>query len=641
MKNGLKDLNFKKFSHVLSWLWLAGLFFVFVLFVIKRSDFYIDSDMSSELILSKLLSEEHGILSKNWYYSTELRVINTQLVYSFLFLFTGSYKFVRIAGTVILAVLMLLSYYFFCSSADLKEYFPVTAAFLIVPFATEYRDFVLMGTYYVPHIALSFIILGLIIRAEKTDKKKTVLLILSGVVSFLAGLGGPRQVFVLFIPLSVCALWYLYKGIKRNGETACICEKMGLKGIFVSVAAGVFGYLANVIVLGKIYDFSTWGLMEYTPFSLERFTEVIQGYLTALGYRAGDLFTYLTVTNGIAACLAVFIILYFVWLFGKGEKDKTEMFTGIYFIAAFICFTLLYSLTDMHYGARYAYPFIMAGLLPAMAFTLKNHGFSERLSVAFGIVLLTMVTVSGGFIYGESANAADGNGAKKDVMNIMLSEGYNTGYATFWNANVITELSNGQIDMYSWSFDLPDVSKADDLYEWLQLKSHFTNTPDGKLFILLAHDEVHEISLWNFLEKLEPFYINSEYVVYTFDSYEDMIKSLSDYSYDLGNDVYLDGGYSEGDKWIIEADGAIRGPYTPIYNGRYILEIEGENVDGLFVEEAFDLNGESLNISETERTPSAVTYEINAAVSQAFVNIFIQNESNTEITVTDYSVIRQ
>ena len=61
-------------------------------FLSTRSHLMLDSDMSSELILGKLLAEEGGILSTNWYYSTELRVLNTQLVYKLLFTFTDDFS---------------------------------------------------------------------------------------------------------------------------------------------------------------------------------------------------------------------------------------------------------------------------------------------------------------------------------------------------------------------------------------------------------------------------------------------------------------------------------------------------------------------------------------------------------------------
>ncbi len=39
----------------------------------KCGTYFIDADMSSELVLARQLSREGGILSKNWYYSSELR----------------------------------------------------------------------------------------------------------------------------------------------------------------------------------------------------------------------------------------------------------------------------------------------------------------------------------------------------------------------------------------------------------------------------------------------------------------------------------------------------------------------------------------------------------------------------------------
>ena len=68
---------------------------------------FLRSDDSSELVMSRLLSKEGGILSGNWYYSTELEILNTQLVYSLLFHFTSDFKFVRIAGQIILTILFL------------------------------------------------------------------------------------------------------------------------------------------------------------------------------------------------------------------------------------------------------------------------------------------------------------------------------------------------------------------------------------------------------------------------------------------------------------------------------------------------------------------------------------------------------
>ena len=49
---------------------LGGLLGIFINFMYKYSNCYLNADDSSELILAQLLSNEKGILSKNWYYST-------------------------------------------------------------------------------------------------------------------------------------------------------------------------------------------------------------------------------------------------------------------------------------------------------------------------------------------------------------------------------------------------------------------------------------------------------------------------------------------------------------------------------------------------------------------------------------------
>ena len=59
----------------------------------------LDSDASSEMVLAQQLSQNGGILSRDWIYSTELRVMSTQLVFAPLFLlfsFPGNGIFILI-----------------------------------------------------------------------------------------------------------------------------------------------------------------------------------------------------------------------------------------------------------------------------------------------------------------------------------------------------------------------------------------------------------------------------------------------------------------------------------------------------------------------------------------------------------------
>ena len=75
----------KLLLKALPWVWLALMFVIYIVYLNAHATQHLDSDMSSEMVLAKLLAGEGGILSENWYYSTELRVLNIQIVLSFFF----------------------------------------------------------------------------------------------------------------------------------------------------------------------------------------------------------------------------------------------------------------------------------------------------------------------------------------------------------------------------------------------------------------------------------------------------------------------------------------------------------------------------------------------------------------------------
>ena len=91
----MNDKQKKKFT-IVSGMFFALVFIGFVWFIRTRMTFLLNSDDSSELILGQLLANENRLLSKSWYYSTELRVVNTQIFYAFFFKIFHSWHRVRI-----------------------------------------------------------------------------------------------------------------------------------------------------------------------------------------------------------------------------------------------------------------------------------------------------------------------------------------------------------------------------------------------------------------------------------------------------------------------------------------------------------------------------------------------------------------
>ena len=101
-------------GRYLPWLVFAGTLFVLVFFLARYTVYTLNSDASSELVLAKHLADQGGgLLSKNWYYSTEVKVLCDQLAFELMFFFTDNWRIARMGGTLILIGLMLLSLYSF------------------------------------------------------------------------------------------------------------------------------------------------------------------------------------------------------------------------------------------------------------------------------------------------------------------------------------------------------------------------------------------------------------------------------------------------------------------------------------------------------------------------------------------------
>ena len=81
---------------------------------IISQDHWLDSDMAAEMIFSRILSEENHIFSTtNWYYSTEFRVLYTQLIMGPLFRICNNWHVIRTITNLVFYGLMLASYYYF------------------------------------------------------------------------------------------------------------------------------------------------------------------------------------------------------------------------------------------------------------------------------------------------------------------------------------------------------------------------------------------------------------------------------------------------------------------------------------------------------------------------------------------------
>ena len=121
----------------------------------------------------------------------------------------------------------------------------------------------------------------------------------------------------------------------------------------------------------------------------------------------------------------------------------------------------------------------------------------------------------------------DETGELRQITVLLEETGYREGYASFWNGNVITELSNGAIVIRCWgsttSVDWRDIAHV---YPWLQAKAHGCTTPQGAFFLLFTSAQAETNTIARQLDEQRIIYRSDNYVIYGYDDYQTLLNGL-------------------------------------------------------------------------------------------------------------------
>ena len=499
-----------KLRRAVPWLVLAGCFAALCYFEWRNVGDLLDSDMASDLIYARLLAQEGTFFSPNWYYSSELRVFANHLSFTPLFLITQDWRLVRGLGSMLTYALFVLSLYAPLSQVGLRRQYPLVAAAMLLPLSVMYFHYSFVGTFYTHNYILSFWLMGLTLgQSEASGRARAWRLILLGALSVAAGLCGLR--FLLFSSLPLCAsALYLWA---RAGRAAGPRTRRLAWGSLLSLGAMAAGAAVNLLVLSRLYTFQTFAEVTYTSFQPEAAGEFLRNLLSLLGFpENGSLFSPALAPAALSLLLLA-LIAWASWsalrapapgaaaaqsaiLAQPGEAAAPspaetdapgDRVLALFFLAAAVMHIGLLSLTSMPRNAYHFLP-ISVYALPLAACALKRLPWPGRWRAALAGVLACLLAATSAVNY-PYFSRRDVTYEPRMALESLLAEGYDCGYATFWRANVLTELSGGEVEMYCLEGPYDGPEAFDNLFPWLQLKAHDDTPPEGKVFVLLSKYE--------------------------------------------------------------------------------------------------------------------------------------------------------
>lgn len=181
----------------------------------------LDSNTSDFVHRGWLMVQNHDVLLRDYYRTTELSLLGQHWAYALFFLFIEDWTLVRILGTVLMQSLYVPSFLYMGRQAGIRKPVRVAcAALLLAPFSTAYARLVLYHCYYILFMVESFLMAGLTLhtlRLWQQGRKALLPGLLLGVAWVLAGLNGVRQMMIVGAPLLLFGLIRLIQALNEHG----------------------------------------------------------------------------------------------------------------------------------------------------------------------------------------------------------------------------------------------------------------------------------------------------------------------------------------------------------------------------------------------------------------------------------------
>ena len=523
-------------------------------FLHAKIDMIIDADEASELVLAKLLSEERSLLSTNWFYGNELRILDVEIINSLLFMITDNWHVVRFASCTIHFLLFMAMYFVLCKAAGITDMYSCSALIFAVPFSETYFLYALIGSY-IPHFLFSFGIWAVLFRyidlKERAGNRKAIagtssinwrtkaLPLLTILIAVFAGLEGARQFQILCVPLVIVLIVLaFFSAQEENPIRSSYFPYMGLLAVFCT-AEGVSYFVGNK-VLHNIYTYYSWDDVRFRYFNYEWLPELINGWVGNHGYQDGFVFSSIIIRNLAAAIWIMMTIIsagYGIGHFIRIQKDETADRTvalkyfllAVYYVGASVAYILFYTFTDIQSSERYSLQVLIMSV-PMICFFIKTVHWNRVFKALVLFCTCGMIAI-GGLNYYRNWREEDRNAEYRAISEALRAENYSDGFATFWNGNILTEISNGQVEVWNWipsTIKLVEQENPAEVYRVLQRKSHDEAPPAGKMFVLLQKNDIEEMPWAQKLDSGIVLYDSDKYIVWGYADYASFVADRTD-----------------------------------------------------------------------------------------------------------------
>ena len=536
------SLVFFKFSdrqkNVLIWAYIVCAFFVTAYVTYRYGGIHFNADDASEYLLARECFLRKSFMPRSWYYSTEIRILNTELIASPLFFFTQNLALIKTITTMTTIAVLFLATLFLVSSFGIEKRWLILLCGLLIicPVSRSMWTHVHFGSFYAPHIAICFFYVGLFLRLSFADISPVRRRIFAGLFLFLAfcgGLGSIRYFLNFIFPLAAVVIGrkilLQYRATNELRARAIFERDRETFWAGLGCAVCVLGYVVNTLVLANLYSVKNYNKIRFLPLGEATVTGVIDMILEVAGYNSNaSVFTpagFATVLLGVVAVVGT--ILFVVHIRRENSVAEASFLRFVVFLCAFTLYINI--CTEM--VARFLCTTIVI-FVPVLALVLRDRRIPglHRYVLGVSFVILVLTNAFGAWSVFQSKD--DTAGFRK-TCDFLVENGYSFGYAFFGYANPAWFLSNGKLEVAILKdTEADDGSKIlSDSYwrsKWLTPRRYYDPdyNSENRVFLLMAADDVKNTPDNPALLRGNVIYDADGFVVYDYETHAAFINSF-------------------------------------------------------------------------------------------------------------------
>ena len=466
---------------------MLGLMFIYINLVQYR--FGLNADIAAEGLLARVIWESREWIPKEWYFSTESKVIGVTNLASLFYGMTGSMCTAMGLGCIAGILFIVCCLYYLCHDLELSitQTLLFTALILLLPNNKNQIELLyIYAGYYAFHIGLYFITLSFYCRLLKGKRIKWYGILLLCLLHFMLGAQGVRGILMITGPLlaveAVRRIYLLYcKGKCRKEDN--------LITVFVG-GLNVVAFLGGKIPISVGYPLSR--NIRKAPQKL--FEIVLPDFFDSISWK----YISLLEKAAFGVCLMLVLGLIF-YIIRKGIKKKNvtaEEWIFLNFAASVFLTIAALTFTTVDSSSRY---FVVIYFAMAMAVVILWNVKKSIIKYGFLFMMLIILTGNGNRVYRPMIlDQSYKNSTYMEIGNYLLQEGYENAYTGFEHANTITIMNDGKVQVSAIaSFSDMGVNK------WLSSKKWYVpNVPkESRTAYLVTEARLEEFA--PFLEEHE------------------------------------------------------------------------------------------------------------------------------------------